>query len=197
MGISLSKGQRINLAKDDGGELTKVDIGLGWDPVKKGGFLGFGSSAPDIDCDASVFCLTDGKLKSNDDIVYFGHKDLPGGSIHHCGDNLTGHGDGDDEVIEVYLNKIPATYDRLVFIVNIYQSEQRKQDFGMIENAFIRIVDATNHKELMKYSLTEKYAGKTAMIFGEVYRKDGKWKFNAIGEGTPDNSISQLARRYQ
>ena len=118
------------------------------------------------------------------------------GAVRHCGDNLTGAGDGDDEQIIVELTKVPETYDRLVFTVNIYQAQQRKQHFGMIRNAFIRVVDADTGSELCKYNLSENYDGKTAMIFGEVYRYNGEWKFGAIGEPTNDNSISETANRY-
>lgn len=112
------------------------------------------------------------------------------------GDNLTGAGDGDDEQIVVDLSRLPQEYDRIVLVVNIYQALQRKQHFGMIENAFIRLVDGKTNREMCKYNLTENYSGMTAMIFGEVYRHNGEWKFNAIGQGTNDPGIGQLAQRY-
>lgn len=112
------------------------------------------------------------------------------------GDNLTGAGEGDDEQIIVELARVPAEYDRIVIVVNIYQAVQRKQHFGMIKNAFIRLVDARNNMELCRYNLTEDYSGMTAMVFGEVYRHNGEWKFNAIGQGTNDNSVGELANRY-
>lgn len=112
------------------------------------------------------------------------------------GDNLTGAGDGDDEQIVIDLARIPADYDKIVFVVNIYQALQRRQHFGMIQNAFIRLVDGRNNNELCKYSLSEDYSGMTAMIFGEVYRYNGEWKFNAIGQGTNDPGLNELARRF-
>ena len=112
------------------------------------------------------------------------------------GDNLTGAGEGDDEQIIVDLDKVPAQYDRIVLVVNIYQAVQRNQHFGMIENAFIRLVDARNNNEMCKYNLTENYSGMLAMIFGEVYRHNGEWKFNAIGQGTNDPGIGELVSRY-
>ncbi len=112
------------------------------------------------------------------------------------GDNLTGAGDGDDEQIIVELDKVPAQYDRIVLVVNIYQAVQRNQHFGMIENAFIRLVDARNNSEMCKYDLTENYSGMLAMIFGEVYRHNGEWKFNAIGQGTSDPGLGEIVNRY-
>jgi stress response protein SCP2 len=117
--------------------------------------------------------------------------------VTHQGDNLTGAGEGDDEQILIDLTKLPATYDRIVFTVNIYQAIERKQHFGLIQNAFIRLVDASNNQELCIYNLSENYDGMTALIFGEVYRKDSEWKFNAIGEPSKDKDISALARRFQ
>ena len=112
------------------------------------------------------------------------------------GDNLTGAGEGDDEQITIDLANVPVEYDRIVIVVNIYQAVQRRQEFGMIRNAFIRLVDASNNKEILKYNLTENYAGMTAMIFGEVYRHNGEWKFSAVGQGTTDASLGELANRY-
>lgn len=201
MGVNLQKGQKVNLKKSDGQALSRIRIGLGWDPVeqKKGGLFGsiFGGSAPDIDCDASVIVCQGGHLKAREDVVYFGNLKHPSGAIVHTGDNLTGEGEGDDEQILVDLTAVPADYDKLVFVVNIYDCESRKQDFGMIANAFIRICDENTGEEFCRYNLSESYAGMTAMIFGEIYRYNGEWKFNAIGQGTTDTGLSALARRYQ
>ena len=202
MGVNLQKGQKVNLKKSDGQALSRIRIGLGWDPVKqekKGGLFGsiFGGSAPDIDCDASVLVCKGGRLASRDDVVYFGNLKHSSGAIRHTGDNLTGEGEGDDEQILVDLTAVPADYDKLVFVVNIYDCESRKQDFGMIANAFIRICDERTGEEFCRYNLSESYAGMTAMIFGEIYRYNGEWKFNAIGQGTKDTGLSALARRYQ
>ena len=201
MGVNLQKGQKVNLKKSDGQALSRIRIGLGWDPVeqKKGGLFGsiFGGSAPDIDCDASVIVCKGGRLSGKSDVVYFGNLKHSSGAIRHTGDNLTGEGDGDDEQILVDLTAVPADYDKLVFVVNIYDCESRKQDFGMIANAFIRICDERTGEEFCRYNLSESYAGMTAMIFGEIYRYNGEWKFNAIGQGTKDKGLNELARRYQ
>ena len=201
MGVNLQKGQKVNLKKSDGQALSRIRIGLGWDPVeqKKGGLFGsiFGGSAPDIDCDASVIVCKGGRLSGKKDVVYFGNLKHPSGAIVHTGDNLTGDGEGDDEQILVDLTAVPQDYDKLVFVVNIYDCESRKQDFGMIANAFIRICDERTGEEFCRYNLSESYAGMTAMIFGEIYRHNGEWKFNAIGQGTKDKGLNELARRYQ
>ena len=181
MSVNLQKGQKVNLRKEDGGALRRVMVGLGWDEVKqKRGF--FAPKPQDIDCDASVFFCVNGHLMGTDDIVYFGNLTHKSSCIRHMGDNLTGAGEGDDEQIMVDLASMPSQYDKLVVVVNIYQAAQRKQHFGMIENAFIRIVDADNNQEMCKYNLSENYDGMTAMIFGELYRYNNEWKFNAIGQ---------------
>ena len=197
MSVSLQKGQKVSLSKDNSG-LDKIIIGLGWDEVeKKGGFLSFLSNSTSIDCDASALLLQDGKLKSTSDIVYFGNLNHSSGAVKHMGDNLTGEGDGDDEQIVVKLNSLPQNYDKIILIVNIYDPVKRKQDFGMIKNAFIRLVDARNNSEICRYDLSENYNGFTSMIFGEVYRHNGEWKFNAVGQATNDTSISEIARKYR
>lgn len=200
MSISLQKGQKVSLSKDNAG-LAKIIVGLGWDEVKQsggGGLLGaiFGSGSQAIDCDASAILLKNGKLVDNTDLVYFGNLTHKSGTVKHQGDNLTGAGDGDDEQIIIDLSSVPAEYDKIVIIVNIYQAVQRKQHFGLIQNAFIRLVDARNNNEMCKYNLTDNYSGMTAMIFGEVYRHNGEWKFSAIGQGTTDPGLSELCRRY-
>lgn len=197
MSINLAKGQKISLSKDSAGNsvaLERVIVGLGWDAVKKKGLFGMGSQ--DIDCDASAILLTDGKLRSKDDVVYYGHLSHGSGSVRHCGDNLTGDGDGDDEQIIIDLNKVPSQYDKIVVVVNIYRAEAKKQDFGLIENAFMRIVNDKTGEEMARFNLSDDYRGKTAMIFGEIYRKNGEWKMNAIGQGTNDGSLSELTKRY-
>lgn len=206
MSISLQKGQKVNLSKDNAG-LAKVIVGLGWDEAKPsggggGGFFAtlFGGGAATthqaIDCDASAIMLKNGKFVDRTDLVYFGNLKHKSGTVNHMGDNLTGEGEGDDEQIVIDLSRVPAEYDKIVIVVNIYQAVQRKQHFGMIENAFIRLVDARNNKEMCKYNLTENYSGMTAMIFGEIYRHNGEWKFNAMGNGTTDPGIGELCRRF-
>ena len=195
MSISLQKGQKVSLSKDNAG-LSQVLVGLGWDeaPQAKGCF--FAPKPKPVDCDASAILLQGGKLRDKADIVYFGNLSHKSGTIQHMGDNLTGAGDGDDEQILVDLSAVPAEYDRVVIVVNIYQAVQRKQHFGMIQNAFIRLVDKRTGGEMCRYSLTDSYSGMTAMIFGEIYRYNGEWKFNAIGQGTNDPGLGELANRY-
>lgn len=196
MSINLVKGQKIDLTKNNSG-LKKLLVGLGWDPVKQGkkGFFGLGSSAPDVDVDASVIMLRNDKLVSKEDLVYFGNKNSRCGGVIHTGDNLTGGGDGDDEQILIDLSKIPQDVNKIIFVTNIYECIKRKQSFGMIENAFIRIADDSN-KNIAMFNLTEDYNGKTALIVGELYRHNNEWKFNAIGEGTQDTSLSDMLRKY-
>lgn len=200
MTVNLSKGQRINLSKDNAG-LKKVIVGLGWDAAETKQPTGFFArlTAPkvaNIDCDAFAVLLQNGKLDQTRDIVYFHNLQHFSGAVQHMGDNLTGDGDGDDEQIVIDLNKIPPEYDSIVLAVNIYRAEDRHQHFGMIKNAFIRLVDANTNKEMCIYNLTDNYDGKTAVLFGELYRKDGEWKFRAVGEGTNDGSITSFARRF-
>ena len=195
MSISLQKGQKVSLTKDNAG-LSKVIVGLGWDEVKQGRIRLFAPKPQPIDCDASALMLKNGRLVANSDIVYFGNLRHNSGTVQHMGDNLTGAGDGDDEQIVVDLSRVPADYDKIVVVVNIYQAVQRHQHFGMIQNAFIRLVDSRNNNEMCRYNLTENYSGMTAVIFGELYRYNGEWKFNAMGQGTNDPGLGELARRY-
>lgn len=194
MSVSLQKGQKVSLSKDNPG-LAKVVAGLGWDEVTQKRGL-FSAKPQPIDCDASAILLRDGKFRDKADVVYFGNLTHKSGTIRHMGDNLTGAGDGDDEQILIDLSRVPAEYDRIVIVVNIYAAYQRGQHFGMIQNAFIRLVDASTDREMLKYNLSENYSGMTAMVFGEIYRHNGEWKFNAIGQGTKDGSISDIVNRF-
>ncbi|MCI8629949.1 MAG: TerD family protein [Firmicutes bacterium] len=196
MSVNLQKGQKVDLTKGNAG-LKRLIVGLGWDEAeKKVGFFGRKKGA-DIDCDASALvCGAGGKLLDKDDIVYFGNLKHRTGAITHLGDNLTGEGEGDDEQLIVELNAIPESYEKIIFVVNIYKAFERNQHFGMIKNAFIRIVDADTKQELCKYNLSENYNNMTAMIFGEVYRYKGEWKFNAIGQPTQDKGLGELAARF-
>ena len=211
MAVNLQKGQRVDLKKYDGDSLWNVMIGLGWDEAEQsnisqqsGGFLsglfGGGNSSKkrvhDIDCDASVFVCRDGKLRSSDDVVYFGNLEHVSGAIKHMGDNLTGEGDGDDEQIFIDLTKLPKECDKLVFVVNVYKARERNQNFGKIKNAFIRICDNSTKEEIFRYNLSENYEGMTAMVFGEIYLRNNQWRFNAIGQATTDDSITELAERF-
>ena len=199
MAVNLQKGQKVNLTKSNGKKLTKLMVGLGWDAAEPegGGFLKkiFGGKK-DIDCDASVFLCKGGKLTDKDDIVYFNNLKHKSGAVQHMGDNLTGEGEGDDEQIFVDLDKLPAEYDKLIFVVNIYQAVDRKQHFGMIKNAFIRIVDNETGEELIHYNLSDNYDNMLAMVAGEVYKRGDDWKFNAVGNGTTDPGLGELSKRF-
>ncbi|MDF0725766.1 TerD family protein [Cytobacillus sp. S13-E01] len=197
MSISLLKGQRIDLTKGNAG-LSKIMIGLGWDPVqtKKAGFLGFGASTPNIDCDASVLMLEDDKFTNKKNLIYFGNLKSSCGSVQHTGDNITGQGDGDDEQVLVDLNKVPQNINKIVFVVNIYDCVKRKQDFGMIKNAFIRVVNSANNQEMLKFNLTDNYSGKTSLVVAEIYRHGSEWKFAAVGNGTSDAKLEDIVNGY-
>lgn len=200
MGINLQKGQKIDLTKGGSG-LSKVMVGLGWDEVQQSrGF--FSPKAEDIDCDASVIlCGANGKILPGDVnqyLVYFGNLSHSSGAIVHQGDNLTGAGDGDDEQIMVDLQRIPANIDKLVFVVNIYDARSRKQHFGLVKNAFIRLVDMSNNSEICKFNLSENYNNMTGLVVGEIYRKNGEWKFNAIGQPVQEASrLDSLVALYR
>lgn len=196
MPVNLKKGQKVDLRKDDGSSFRHLVVGLGWDEVNAAGRRLIGSNAPDVDCDASALVCTNGYLSDFTDVVYFSNLNHKSGALRHMGDNLTGAGEGDDEQILVDLDVLPPQYDRIIFVVNIYQAAFRHQDFGMVENAYIRIVDADTGNEIFRYNLTEDYPGLTAMVFGELYKRNGAWRFNAIGQGTTDDKISDLAQRF-
>jgi stress response protein SCP2 len=204
MAINLQKGQRVDLTKGNPG-LSKILVGLGWDPVQKsggggglfGGLFGGGGSGANVDCDASVIMLGgNDKLQNNNDVIYFGNLKSKDGSVIHSGDNLTGDGDGDDEQVTIELGRVPGHVEKLVFVVNIYDAVKRKQHFGMIRNAFIRVVNPTNNQELIKYNLTDDYSGKTSLIVGEIYRHGNDWKFAAVGTGTNASGLSEVVRSY-
>lgn len=199
MGVSLKKGQKINLVKSDGRKLTKLMVGLGWDAVEQpqGFFSRIFNGKIDIDCDASVFLCQGGKFVDNDDLVYFGNLEHHTHAVKHMGDNLTGEGEGDDEEIFVDLNKLPDEYDKLIFVVNVYKGMEREQHFGMIKRAFIRVVDSESNDELCRFNLTEDYSGMLSMIAGEVYKRGGEWKFNAIGNGTKDINLTELSKHFR
>lgn len=203
MAINLQKGQRVDLTKGNPG-LTKIMVGLGWDPVQSGGggklfggLFGGGASSSNVDCDASVIMLgANDKLQHNKDVIYFGNLKSNDGSVQHSGDNLTGDGDGDDEQVMIDLSRVPANIQKLVFVVNIYDCVKRKQHFGMIQNAFIRVVNPTTNQELLHYNLTDNYSGLTCLVTGEIYRHGNEWKFAAIGSGTNAASLSEVVRSY-
>lgn len=197
MAINLVKGQKIDLTKGNAG-LTKVAVGLGWDAVKSKGLLGgLFKSNSSVDCDASAIMLGENdRLLSPKDVVYFGNLQHATKSVCHMGDNLTGDGEGDDEKIFVEFAKVPQEIQKIVFVVNIYDCINRRQDFGMIQNAFIRIVNQANNEELIRFSLTDNYQGSTSLIVGEVYRHGAEWKFNAVGSGTKAASLKDMLASY-
>ena len=196
MAINLTKGQRISLKKEAPG-LTKIMCGLGWDVAGPKGLFGL-FKGDDFDLDASVLCLNEkGKLKSKSEVIYFGNLNHRSGAVIHLGDNLTGEGQGDDEQIIVDLPRIPDDITKLVFVVNIYNCKQRKQSFGMVKNAFVRLVDLANNKEIARYTLLgEEYEGKTGMILAEVYREDGEWKMEAVGKGIMVDGLQAMTNEY-
>ena len=176
MAISLQKGQKVDLTKTNPG-LTNVMVGLGWDTNKYDG-------GSDFDLDAAAFLLGEnGKITQDTDFVFFNNKNHPSGAVNHMGDNLTGEGDGDDEQIKVDLSKVPANISKIDFTVTIYDAENRRQNFGQVSNAFIRIVNADSNEELIRYDLGEDFSIETAVIAAELYRNGSEWKFNAIGSG--------------
>lgn len=196
MSINLKKGEKIDLKKSNPG-LSSLLVGLGWDPVsqKGGGFLSglLNGGKIDIDCDASIFMLNDrGQMNDAKGLIYFGNLQSSCKSVIHTGDNLTGDGAGDDEQILVNLDKVPADVSKLLFVVNIYDCVKRKQHFGMIKNAYIRVVDRKTNKEIAKYNLSDDYSGKTALIVGTIYKHNNTWKFSAIGEGTSDTGLRDI-----
>ena len=174
--ISLSKGQKVDLTKGNPG-LSKLMVGLGWDVNKYDGQAAF-------DLDAAAFLLgANGKVSSDSDFVFYNNTKHSSGSVQHMGDNRTGAGEGDDEVIRVDLAAVPASVEKIDFTVTIHEAEERRQNFGQVSNAFIRIVDDVKGEELIRYDLGEDFSIETAVVVGELYRQAGEWKFNAIGSG--------------
>ncbi len=176
MGINLGKGERINLSKE-APSLKKVGVGLGWDTNST-------DTGDDFDLDASVFMLgANEKIPTEKHFIFYNNLTSPDNSIKHTGDNLTGVGDGDDETILVELGKVDAAINELVFVATIHEAEKRKQNFGQVRNAFIRLYDQETNKEIAKYELDEDFSKETAIEFGKLYKKDGQWRFQAVGQG--------------
>ncbi|MFS2157840.1 TerD family protein [Pseudomonas sp. Pseusp122] len=175
MALSLQKGANLSLSKTDP-SLSKLLIGLGWDPRATDG--------TEFDLDASAFLLgSSGKVRSDADFIFYNQLKSADGSIEHTGDNRTGAGDGDDELLKVDLSRVPADIDKVVFTVTIHEADARKQNFGQVGGAFIRIVNEVTGAEVVRYDLAEDASTETAMIFAELYRNNGEWKFRAIGQG--------------
>ena len=163
-------------------------IGLGWDTRSTDG--------SEFDLDGSAFLLTsNGKVRSDSDFIFYNNLAAADGSVEHTGDNRTGEGDGDDESLIVHLDKLPASIDKIAVTVTIHEAESRKQNFGQVSNAFIRCVNSDNNQEIARFDLTEDASTETAMIFGEIYRHNGEWKFRAVGQGFA-GGLAALARNY-
>ena len=176
MPISLKKGQRVDLTKTNPG-LKEICVGLGWDVNKYDG----GSS---FDLDTAAFLLSENdKVRQQGDFVFYGNLSHESGAVVHQGDNLTGEGDGDDEQIMIDLSKVPADVQKIAFTATIYEAEERRQNFGQVSNAYIRVIDSVNKKELIRYDLGEDFSIETAVVVGELYRNGSEWKFNAVGSG--------------
>lgn len=175
MAISLNKGGKLSLSKE-APDLKKILVGLGWDARATDG--------ADFDLDASAFLLNaTGKVRSEADFIFYNQLKSACGSVQHTGDNRTGAGEGDDEAIMIDLGKVPADVQKITFTVTIHEAEQRKQNFGQVSNAFIRLVNAESNTEVARYDLAEDASTETAMIFGEIYRHGSEWKFGAVGQG--------------
>ncbi|MGY1884136.1 TerD family protein [Blastococcus sp. SYSU DS0753] len=187
MSVSLSKGGNVSLTKEAPG-LTAVLVGLGWDARTTSG------ASFDLDASALLVDVT-GKVLSDEHFVFFNNLTSPDGSVEHTGDNLTGEGDGDDESIKVDLARVPSSVDKIVFTVSIYEAESRRQSFGQVRNAYIRVMNQADGVEITRYDLSEDASTETAMIFGEVYRHGGDWKFRAVGQGY-QSGLAGIARDF-
>ncbi len=187
MAISLAKGGNVNLSKEAPG-LNKIIVGLGWDSRATDGAA--------FDLDASAFLVkADGKVRSDNDFCFYNNKIVGEGSVQHMGDNTTGAGDGDDEVVKVELSKVAADLDKVVFAVTIHEADVRKQNFGQVNHAYIRVINEVTGQEITRYDLSEDASIETAMIFGEIYRVGADWKFKAVGQGF-SGGLGALAASY-
>ncbi len=187
MSVSISKGGNVSLSKEEPG-LSRILIGLGWDTRATDGV--------DFDLDASVFLLNNmGKVRNDLDFIFYNNLRSADGSVEHTGDNRTGEGEGDDEAVRVNLAGVPADVDKLSVTVTIHDAQARGQNFGQVDNAFIRVVNEDNGREIVRYDLSEDASTETAMIFGEVYRHGGEWKFRAVGQGYA-GGLGPLATSY-
>ena len=187
MGVSLNKGGNVSLSKEAPG-LSRILIGLGWDTRSTDG--------ADFDLDASLFMLNaEGRVRSDADFIFYNNLKSADGTVEHTGDNLTGEGEGDDEVVNINLAQLPPDVEKVVIPVSIHDAQARSQSFGQVVNAFIRIVNRANGSEIARYDLTEDASTETAMVFGEVYRHGGEWKFRAVGQGY-SSGLAGIARDY-
>ena len=187
MAVSLQKGGNVSLSKEDP-NLKNAVVGLGWDVRSTDG--------ADFDLDASVFLVNEsGKIRNDQDFIFYNNLKSSDGSVEHTGDNRTGEGEGDDEAIKVQLPSVPGDVQKLVVAVTIHDAETRKQNFGMVQNAFIRVMNAETNNEITRYDLSEDASTETAMIFGELYRHNNEWKFRAVGQGY-NGGLAPLARNF-
>ena len=187
MGISLSKGGNLSLSKTDP-TLKNIIVGLGWDARPTAG--------TDFDLDASAFMVKeDGKVRSDADFIFYNQLRSSCGSVEHTGDNKTGAGEGNDESLIVLLDKVPAEIQRIIITVTIHEADTRRQNFGQVSNAFIRLVNKDNNNEVARFDLSEDASVETAMVFGEIYKHGGEWKFKAVGQGYA-GGLGALARQY-
>lgn len=187
MAISLTKGGNVNLSKE-APNLTNIAVGLGWNPRATDGQA--------FDLDAIAFLVNEsGKVRADTDFIFFNNLKSADGSVEHTGDNRTGEGDGDDEVIKVDLSKVPADVSKVVFCAVIYDGQARNQNFGQVANAYIRVVNTQGDAEVARYDLSEDSSTETAMIFGELYKNNGEWKFRAVGQGFA-GGLGPLAGSY-
>ncbi|MGL5334637.1 MAG: TerD family protein [Enterovibrio sp.] len=185
--VSLSKGSNVSLSKTDP-TMTKVIVGLGWDARSTDG--------QDFDLDASAFLLgANGKVRTPEDFVFYNNLRAAGGAIEHTGDNRTGDGDGDDESLKVNLATLPADVAKIVFVVTIHDAIARSQNFGQVSGAFIRLVNEDSGKEVARFDLSEDASTETAMLFAELYRHNGEWKFKAVGQGYK-SGLSSICAEY-
>lgn len=188
MGVNLTKGQKVSLNKNNPG-LKDMVVGLGWDVNRY-------DTGGAFDLDAAAFLLTEnGKISRTEDFIFYGNLEHPSGAVKHLGDNLTGVGDGDDEQIVIDLSLVPENIQKIAFTVTIYDAEARRQNFGQVSNAFIRIYNKANGEDLLRYDLGEDFSIETAAVFGELYRHNGEWKFNAIGSGY-QGGLAALCENY-
>ena len=187
MGVSLQKGGNVSLEKVAPG-MTKCQVGLGWDTRATDG--------ADFDLDASCFLVgADGKVRSDADFIFYNNLKSACGAVEHTGDNLTGEGDGDDEMVKVDLSMVPADITRIILGVTIHSGDTRNQNFGQVSNAFMRVVNQDNNEEVARYDLSEDYSTETALVFGEIYRHNNDWKFKAVGQGF-EGGLSPMAQQY-
>ena len=188
MPVNLQKGQKVSLTKGNPG-LQKVVVGIGWD-------INQFDTGGAFDLDSSAFLLGDsGKVTNQNDFVFYGNLKHPSGAVEHMGDNLTGAGDGDDEQVKVNLSMVPANISKIAFTVTIYEADQRRQNFGQVNNAYVRIYNEETGEELLRYDLGEDFSIETAAVFGELYKNNGEWKFNAIGSGY-QGGLAALCANY-